>query len=105
MLISLSFTQPHRVHDERMAAKDLKQRLKNRPLTEEIAKRPDFTMLQEDASLLDELVDRYNERGARTNKAEVVRLGLRALVKIGDEKALQLLCNLLKLKTGRRSKD
>ena len=88
-----------------MAVDDLKRRLKNRPLTEEIAERPGFTMLQQDTALLDELVDRYNERGARTSKAEVVRLGLRALVEIGDDKALEMLCNLLKLVKGRRSKD
>lgn len=83
-----------------MASKDLKERVRNRPKTSEHSVRNGFTMLKSDTDLLQALVDRYNEKGARTCKAEVIRLAIRALAKVPDEKALEILCELPKSSAG-----
>lgn len=83
-----------------MASNDLRERLKNRPKTDEHSVNGFFTGLQEDLDLLDSLVDRYNEKGARTSKSEVVRVALRVLAGMKDEKALEILCELPKSSQG-----
>ncbi len=89
-----------------MASKDLKDRLKNRPKTNEHSVKGYFTMLQEDLELLEGLVDRYNEKGARTCKAEVVRVAIRVLDKMLDEKGLEILCGIPKSSQGpKRSEE
>lgn len=83
-----------------MASSDLKERLKKRPKTDEHSVKGFFTGLQEDLDLLEKLVDRYNEKGARTCASEVVRIAIRALDGTKDEKALEILCKLPKSSQG-----
>lgn len=83
-----------------MTAKDLKDRLKSRPKTNEHSVKGFFTALQEDLDLLDELVDRYNEKGARTRNSEVIRVAIRALAEMKDERVLEILCGLPKSSQG-----
>jgi hypothetical protein len=88
-----------------MASKDLKERLKKRPIAEEHSVRDGYTMLQSDLELLKGLVERYNDKGARTCKAEVVRIAIQALAKLPDEQVLEMLCKLPKSPVGRRRDD
>lgn len=88
-----------------MASKDFKNRLKNRPKTDELSVNGYFTMLQKDLEMLDGLVDRYNEKGARTCKSEVVRVAIRALAAKKDEEGLEILCELPKSSQGPKKKS
>lgn len=79
-----------------MAVREVKDRLKNRPPAIEAPINRLYSMLPSDLELIEELADKFNQKGARINNSEVVRAGLIALQEMKEEEWVSVISRLPK---------
>lgn len=71
----------------------------------EIIVRSNFTILQSDLELLNQIKRRCLLLGVETNKSELIRAGIDSLSKLSDDKLRNILAHLPKPKVGRKKPD